>query len=188
MTFQAQDRHSSLLLKSFPKIKKLFSIVKSFSIFGNLFTILNSLNMERKVCTPRLHPFCLFENDAIVIFSFCRFVSLLRFRSYSHAAHRFYLLKRFPFIYKTQSHQETLVALCKDYNALTCQQTENKAIRLQQELESFFCFTSYKCNFPHAQPSHLRIFSLHPHRCWWYRSQSLAACQTLPVPALKHYD
>ena len=55
---------------------------------------------------------------------------------------RFYLLKRFPFIYKTQSHQETLVALCKDYNALTCQQTENEAIRLRQELESFFCFTS----------------------------------------------
>lgn len=34
------------------------------------------------------------------------------------------------------------MALCKDYNALTCQQTENKAIRLRQELESFFCFTS----------------------------------------------
>ena len=69
-----------LLLKSFPKIKKLFSIVKSFSIFGNLFTILNSLNMERKGGTPMLHPFCLIENDAIVIVSFCRFVSLLRFR------------------------------------------------------------------------------------------------------------
>ena len=46
-----------LLLKTFPKIKKLFSIVKSFSIFGNLFTILNSLNMERKGGTPMLHPF-----------------------------------------------------------------------------------------------------------------------------------
>ena len=59
-----------LLLKTFSKIKKLFSIVKSFSIFGNLFTILNSLNMERKGGTPMLHPFCLLENDAIVIFSF----------------------------------------------------------------------------------------------------------------------
>ena len=57
-----------------------------FSIFGNLFTILNSLNMERKGGTPMLHPFCLLENDAIVIFSFCLFVSLLRFCSYSHAA------------------------------------------------------------------------------------------------------
>ncbi len=27
-----------------------------------------------------LHPFCLFENDAIVIVFFCLFVSLLRFR------------------------------------------------------------------------------------------------------------
>ena len=35
-----------LLLKSFPKIKKLFSIVKSFSISGNLFTILNSLDFH----------------------------------------------------------------------------------------------------------------------------------------------
>ena len=61
-------------------MKKLFSIVKSFFIFGNLFTILNSLNMERKGGTPMLHPFCLFENDAIVIVFFCLFVSLLRFR------------------------------------------------------------------------------------------------------------
>ena len=45
-----------LLLKTFSKIKKLFSIVKSFSIFGNLFTILNSLNMEQKGGTPMLHP------------------------------------------------------------------------------------------------------------------------------------
>lgn len=49
----------------------------------------------------------------------------------------------------------------------------------------FFTFNS---NFPHARSSHLRIFSLHPHRCWRCRSQSLAACQALPVPALKHYD
>ena len=74
--------------------------MKSFSIFGNLFTILNSLNMERKGCTPMLHPFCLLENDAIVIVFFCLFVSLLRFRSYSHAARRFYLLKRFPLYIK----------------------------------------------------------------------------------------
>ena len=33
-----------------------------------------------------LHPFCLFENDAIVISSFCRFVSLLRFRICAIAA------------------------------------------------------------------------------------------------------
>ena len=33
-----------------------------------------------------LHPFYLFENDAIVISSFFLFVSLLRFCSYSHAA------------------------------------------------------------------------------------------------------
>ena len=33
----------TLLLKTFSKIKKLFSIVKTFSDFGNLFTILNSL-------------------------------------------------------------------------------------------------------------------------------------------------
>ena len=46
----------STLAENFFKIKKLFSIVKSFSIFGNLFTILNSLNMERKGCTPMLHP------------------------------------------------------------------------------------------------------------------------------------
>ena len=52
MTFQAQDRHSSLLLKSFPKIKKLFSIVKTFSVFGNLFTILNSLDF--KTCQLRV--------------------------------------------------------------------------------------------------------------------------------------
>ena len=70
----------NIKLKTFSKIKKLFSIVKSFSIFGNLFTILNSLNMERKGGTPMLHPFCLFENDAIVIGFFCLFVSLLRFR------------------------------------------------------------------------------------------------------------
>ena len=31
--------------------------MKSFSVFGNLFTILNSLNMERKGGTPMLHPF-----------------------------------------------------------------------------------------------------------------------------------
>ena len=61
-------------------MEKLFSIVKSFSIFGNLFTILNSLNMERKGGTPSLHPFYLLENDAIVIVFFCLFVSLLRFR------------------------------------------------------------------------------------------------------------
>ena len=30
--------------------------MKSFSIFGNLFTILNSLNMEQKGGTPMLHP------------------------------------------------------------------------------------------------------------------------------------
>ena len=66
-----------LLLKTFSKIKKLFSIVKSFSIFGNLFTILNSLNMERKGGTPMLHPFYLSENDAIVIVFFCLFVKLL---------------------------------------------------------------------------------------------------------------
>ena len=81
-------------------MEKLFSIVKSFSIFGNLFTILNSLNMERKGCTPILHPFCLLENDAIVIVFFCLFVSLPRFRSYFHAARRFYLLKRFPLYIK----------------------------------------------------------------------------------------
>ena len=46
-----------LLLKTFSKIKKLFSIVKSFSILGNLFTILNSLNMEWKGGTSMLHPF-----------------------------------------------------------------------------------------------------------------------------------
>ena len=40
------------------------------------------------------------ENDAIVIVFFCLFVSLLRFRSYSHAARRFYLLKRFPLYIK----------------------------------------------------------------------------------------
>ena len=31
--------------------------MKSFSIFGNLFTIPNSLNMERKGGTPMQHPF-----------------------------------------------------------------------------------------------------------------------------------
>ena len=31
--------------------------MKSFSVLGNLFTILNSLNMERKGGTPMLHPF-----------------------------------------------------------------------------------------------------------------------------------
>ena len=46
----------STLAENFFKNKKLFSIVKSFSIFGNLFTILNSLNMERKGYTPMLHP------------------------------------------------------------------------------------------------------------------------------------
>ena len=33
-----------------------------------------------------LHPFCLLENDAIVIVFFCRFVSLLRFRICAIAA------------------------------------------------------------------------------------------------------
>ena len=42
-----------LLLKTFSKIKKLFSIVKSFSIFGNLFTILNSL-IHRSISHPMI--------------------------------------------------------------------------------------------------------------------------------------
>ena len=42
-----------LLLKTFSKIKKLFSIVKSFSILGNLFTILNSL-IHRSISHPMI--------------------------------------------------------------------------------------------------------------------------------------
>lgn len=60
----------STLAEKFSKNKKLFSIVKSFSIFGNLFTILNSLNMERKGCTPMLHPFYLFVKTTLLLLSF----------------------------------------------------------------------------------------------------------------------
>ena len=43
----------STLAENFFKIKKLFSIVKSFSIFGNLFTILNSL-IHRSISHPMI--------------------------------------------------------------------------------------------------------------------------------------
>ena len=43
----------STLAENFSKIKKLFSIVKSFSIFGNLFTILNSL-IHRSISHPMI--------------------------------------------------------------------------------------------------------------------------------------
>ena len=42
----------STLAEKFSKIKKLFSIVKTFSVFGNLFTILNSLDF--KTCQLRV--------------------------------------------------------------------------------------------------------------------------------------
>ena len=43
----------STLAENFFKIKKLFNIVKSFSIFGNLFTILNSL-IHRSISHPMI--------------------------------------------------------------------------------------------------------------------------------------
>ena len=43
----------STLAENFFKIKKLFSIVKTFSDFGNLFTILNSL-IHRSISHPMI--------------------------------------------------------------------------------------------------------------------------------------
>lgn len=60
----------STLAEKFSQNKKLFSIVKSFSILGNLFTILNSLNMERKGGTSMLHPFYLLKTTLLLLFLF----------------------------------------------------------------------------------------------------------------------
>ena len=88
-----------LLLKTFSKIKKLFSIVKSFSILGKFvhYTEQFEHGAERRH-TYAASFLLICENDAIVIVFFCLFVkllcSLIGAEGFKRCSLRFILLNR----------------------------------------------------------------------------------------------